>query len=1101
MVALTDIFVRFMRAVEGTSTGNITHTSAGAAQNDLAVSGTASLPLSGWTAYNDVVYISGHSETNITKYTIPGQSFPSSGLLVDYATGEETPVTATFTASNINFQTDTRHFGADTAPGTDAYEMFHGITDMRGLLQYDSSSSTWYAEIEFSGLDPARTYTFATSANRDDTGYTDRVTRFSISGIESAVNASSTGVTVIDNENVTFSTGNNTANGYIAQWTGIDPGSDGVFTARSEFESCDDAYKAYAFSVFKLVEEEPVGPTIRTSVESLPAFTTTPGVLSAAQTYTVSGQNLTEEIILSAPTGFMLSLNDSEYNAILTLPQTAGVVADTMVYAALLSGAEGLYAGDIIHSSAGAVSKAVAVSGEVSNTFDVAFQQGIDGYTGTEDTFIMEANPDTAYGDETWVEWDGDDPRGTGTANYGLLRFEDIFGTSSGQIPPGSTILSATLTYTVDNTGDSATLNEAAVDWTEATTFASLGSTAGVQAEDYGEEVGLADGSTTGSHSIDVADSVQAWLDGEENFGWIFRPTADDGVEFFSSEHSTVGDRPLLEVIYNIPPTTPYITASGSLTPFNSGVGVPSDAQSYLVSGNNLVDDIVVTAPADFQISLTGASGTWVGSLPITPVEGAVSAQSIYVRFLRGAAGTSSGNISHTSTDATALNVAVSGTAINQAPNSPVLVQPGNGAGGVSVTPTLEVSVSDPENDALDVSFYGRPAGGGTGTDFLLIGIPDTQMLAQYNPSTMYNQFQWIANQAVTFATSLGDIVNTSDSISQWDAADSAFDLLDTAGTPYSVGPGNHDIAYGTTYYPDYFGSARFAGAPWYQGYYTSGGDNYNNYSFFTASGMDFIIINLQYNATTDHFNWADGLLKANPDKRGIVVQHNILNTDNSWQSQAVYTALKDNPNLFLMLCGHMHTSSDGSAYRAEPGDDGHTIHILLTDFQEFSDNDNLRLLTFKPASDEIFAQVYSPKNDTYLTSASNYEEFTMAYDMEAGASFELIGTVNGVTGGSASISWPGRANNTEYEWYVEVSDAGNMTPSDTWSFTTQAEIVNQAPVLASIGNQTIDELAALEFTASATDDGLPSGTLSFSLEPDGVNPIPSGANHWGDFR
>ena len=131
-----------------------------------------------------------------------------------------------------------------------------------------------------------------------------------------------------------------------------------------------------------------------------------------------------------------------------------------------------------------------------------------------------------------------------------------------------------------------------------------------------------------------------------------------------------------------------------------------------------------------------------------------------------------------------------------------------------------------------------------------------------------------------------------------------------------------------------------------------------NNYSFFSASGNDFILINLQYSPTTAMLDWADALLKANPTRRGIVVQHNILNTDNSWNSQTSYTALKDNPNLFLMLCGHMHTSTDGAAYRAELGDDGHTIHILMTDYQDYPNGGNgyLRILRFSPANDKIYA-------------------------------------------------------------------------------------------------------------------------------------------------
>jgi hypothetical protein len=1091
-VSSTDIFVRLTGA-EGSWSGDITHDSDGASQKLISISGTCaeSLP---WVAYNDLAWESGQLETNITKYTITSGS--DTGLLVDYATGADTPVTATITSSgDLEINTGT-YGGAETASGTDAYELFHGIVDMPGVLHYGDLG--WWVEVTFTDLNPLSAYVFATSANRDGSSYDDRVSKFIIQDVDSAVNTSSAGAAIsttsFTDDTTVFCTGNNTDDGYIARWSNVEPGADGDFTVRVESNSSTDEH-AYGFSVFMLGEEGPTGPGIGTSVNALSEFTSAPGAISSAQSYTVSGTGLSEDITITAPAGFLLSLDDYEFVHELVLTQSGGEVSPTTIFAALYSETSGSFSGDIVHSSAGVTPVNVAVSGEVSSTIETSFQQGVDGYAGTVDTFIMEDNPDTEYGEEEWVEWDGDDPYGEGKANYGLLMFADIFGTAAGQIPPGVTIQEAVLTYVVNNSGDSADVNEAAVDWSESVTYGTFGSTGGVQAEDYGISVGTASGASETTYSIDVTASIQRWLDGEENKGWIFRPTADDGVEFFSSEHPTAAERPLLEVIYNIPPTTPYINASGTVTPFNSGIGVPSDAQSYTVSGSNLVDDIVITAPADFQISLTGASESWGSMLSITPVEGAVAPQNIYVRFLRSTAGTSSGNISHTSTDAATLNIPVSGTAVNQAPNTPVLVQPDNGAEGVGIPPTLEVSVSDPENDALDVSFYGRPAGGGTGTDFLFIAVPDTQMLAQSYPTTMYNQFQWIANQTAIFVTHLGDIVNSSSSTSQWEAADSAYDLLDTAGTPYSVGPGNHDIAYGTTFYPDYFGSARFAGAPWYQGYYTGGSDNYNNYSFFSASGMDFIVINLQYNATSEHHNWADSLLKANPDKRGIVVQHNILNTDDSWQSQAVFTALKDNPNLFLLLCGHMHTTSDGSAYRAEQGDDGHTIHILLTDYQEFTNNDNVRLLTFKPNEDVIFAQVYSPQDATYLTSASNYEEFNMAYDMEAGVPFELIGTVNDVTSGSASISWPDLVNNAAYEWYVEVSDAGSMTPSDTWSFTTQAEIVNQAPDLAGIGNQAVDELVGLNFVATATDDGLPSDTLTFSLEASGTGSVPSGAS------
>ena len=47
----------------------------------------------------------------------------------------------------------------------------------------------------------------------------------------------------------------------------------------------------------------------------------------------------------------------------------------------------------------------------------------------------------------------------------------------------------------------------------------------------------------------------------------------------------------------------PSINVTGSLSAFSSQPGTPSPEQSYAVSGTNLTDGILITAPADFQIS------------------------------------------------------------------------------------------------------------------------------------------------------------------------------------------------------------------------------------------------------------------------------------------------------------------------------------------------------------------------------------------------------------------------------------------------------------------------------------------------------------------
>ena len=65
----------------------------------------------------------------------------------------------------------------------------------------------------------------------------------------------------------------------------------------------------------------------------------------------------------------------------------------------------------------------------------------------------------------------------------------------------------------------------------------------------------------------------------------------------------------------------------------------------------------------------------------------------------------------------------------------------------------------------------------------------------------------------------------------------------------------------------------------------------------------------------------------------------------------------------------------------------------------------------------------------------------------------------------------------------ITVTDSGTGNLIDSETFTITVNDTNTAPVLAAIGNQTVDELATLTFTATATDTDLPADTLTFSLD------------------
>jgi hypothetical protein len=404
------------------------------------------------------------------------------------------------------------------------------------------------------------------------------------------------------------------------------------------------------------------------------------------------------------------------------------------------------------------------------------------------------------------------------------------------------------------------------------------------------------------------------------------------------------------------------------------------------------------------------------------------------------------------------------------APSVPANVSPADGATGVPANPQLCATVADPDGGTIDVTFYGREGGGGPAADFTLIALPDTQYYSRDFPATFSAQTDWIADNRdtrnIVFVSQLGDCTEDGDAApAQWTVADGAFSLLETAlgpgypdGVPYGIAVGNHDqTPHGsarsggdegatTLLYNQTFGTGRFQGRAYYGGHY--GGNNDNHFELFSASGMDFLALHLEFDpaasaARTAVLDWADAVLKSHPGRRALLTSHYLLNPDGTFGNQglATWDALKDNPNLFLMLCGHL----DQAARRTDTS--GTTVtHTLLSDYQTQPNGGNgwLRILTFSPANDTLSVQTYSPTLDQSLTNASN--QFTLPYDMAGGPPFRVLGAVADVaSGGTACVSWPGRAAGTAYEWYAAASDGTDVTEGARWSFTSDGSCLTPA--------------------------------------------------------
>ena len=206
-----------------------------------------------WVAYNDMNTLAGdENPANVTLI-----EYGTTGALIDYASGIELPVTVSATTTTPG-GADQYADGGPTDSGTEAHALFDGIVDLTGSDRLASGESS---TLTFAGLDPEKTYAVTLSANRDDPASAEnQYARVAIAGAEAAVGASSDNVISNPDGSVSFSVGDNSANGTIVRWIAIDPGADGVFTVTSSWDETQGSIAAgtapnthgYAMTAFKL---------------------------------------------------------------------------------------------------------------------------------------------------------------------------------------------------------------------------------------------------------------------------------------------------------------------------------------------------------------------------------------------------------------------------------------------------------------------------------------------------------------------------------------------------------------------------------------------------------------------------------------------------------------------------------------------------------------------------------------------------------------------------------------------------------------------------------------------------------------------------------
>lgn len=471
------------------------------------------------------------------------------------------------------------------------------------------------------------------------------------------------------------------------------------------------------------------------SVTSLPTITLngTPadflqglGAPSAAQVYTVAGENLPSALTITVPTNFEVSVDAGKTwnTSTVSLSPTSGIVATTSVLIRLNAKTAGSYTGTITHASTGAIAKTLQLTG-ITQTEALAFSQRLalwsmsisdadsaavraKGITVSKPSlkrlYLSNGSVIPAYsnlhGQAFAPSADGGGLWTTAGGGWG----NNLYRGSYEQI-----VIKCNTDYTlrVDSLQLKTALYAAATG-----KFALVFSKTGFKNDSSEATAGLLAGiplvaGANGKFTTPIIPNAepsstvtryQFALNGSTGINLV----AGDSLTFrlyYSTGSSSAGryakikDLELLGVSKAI--LKPAMALTQALQDFNYMIGMTNEPQSYTVTAENLQGEIQLIPSAFFELSLDKT--TWfnaASALKITPTNGMVSTK-VYVRFTASTAGSYTGTITHKATGVQDITVNLKGIVtkplgIDEIGNHALLLSPNPSVNEVQVSHPAE---------------------------------------------------------------------------------------------------------------------------------------------------------------------------------------------------------------------------------------------------------------------------------------------------------------------------------------------------------------------------------------------------------------------------
>lgn len=239
----------------------------------------------------------------------------------------------------------------------------------------------------------------------------------------------------------------------------------------------------------------------------------------------------------------------------------------------------------------------------------------------------------------------------------------------------------------------------------------------------------------------------------------------------------------------------------------------------------------------------------------------------------------------------------------------------------------------------------------------LLMG--DTQYVLNTNPKfgdpeLFLETMKKITKDPVTkdaaFLIHMGDIIETgrgNDIPESYVYARQGFDALHAGGIPYVLNFGNNDHA---AEYNHAFELDDYTSWPSFVDHY----DGHLNVAHrFEAGGVGWLVISVKFKADGDAglTAWAEGLIRAHPDEKVIIVAH-----DQYMSSNAVGEMARKYPNTVLFCAGH-----NPSKIELKQGTDDHHIGYIRTCWHHKNLDSYLCVVELDTLDGTLTGRYYSP--------------------------------------------------------------------------------------------------------------------------------------------